>query len=69
MENQENNVIDLRAIVDKVLQKWYWFIISCAIAGAVGLLYYFSTAPKYIVDAQVKLRDNGAASAFAGVSL
>lgn len=69
MENQENNVIDLRAIVGKVLQKWYWFVISCAIVGALGLLYYFSTTPKYIVDAQVKLRDDGAASAFAGVEV
>ena len=56
MENQENNVIDIKSIFFTLLKKWYWFFISCAVCGIFGVLYYLSTSPKYTVDSQVMLR-------------
>lgn len=56
MEAQENNMIDIKGIILSLLKKWYWFVLSCIVCGGLGILYYFSTAPSYLVDSQVLFR-------------
>lgn len=60
---QENNSIDIKKLLLKVLKNWYWFFISGIIVGALCLLYYFSTTPKYQIEAAIMLRqENGKAN-------
>ena len=56
VQTQENSTFDFKALIVLLLKKWYWFFLSCVVAGALGVIYYMSTAPKYLVDAQVLLR-------------
>ena len=53
---QENQEIDVRAWAIRILKKWYWFVLSCAIFGGLGLLAYFSKTPQYTVDSRIMLR-------------
>ena len=54
---QEKDQIDVRAWIIRVLKNWYWFFLSCAVVGALGLYKYFTTTPKFKVDASIMLRD------------
>ena len=56
-ENQ-NQEIDIRAWVMRILKNWYWFALSCVIFGGLGVLTYFSKTYKYTVDSQIMLRSN-----------
>lgn len=56
MEAQEN-MIDIKGILLSMLKKWYWFVLSCIVCGGLGILYYFSTSPKFSVDAEVLFRN------------
>ena len=55
MENQENT-IDIKDLVRKVLNKWHWFVLCCAVFGVLGIAYYFYATPKYQVDAVFQIR-------------
>lgn len=55
---QENQEIDLRAWVLRILKNWYWFLLSCVVCGAIGAYKYFTTTKKYHVDASIMLRDD-----------
>ncbi|WKZ65114.1 MAG: polysaccharide biosynthesis tyrosine autokinase [Flavobacteriales bacterium] len=48
-----NDIIDLRAIVRKLLAKWWWFVITCGLAGAVGVAYLKTTPKSYRVEAKM----------------
>ena len=54
---QEKDQIDIRAWVIRILKNWYWFFLSCAVVGAIGLYKYYTTTPKFRVDASIMLRD------------
>lgn len=54
---QEKDQIDVRAWIIRILKNWYWFFLSCAVVGALGLYKYFTTTPKFKVDASIMLRD------------
>ena len=57
---QENQEIDIRAWVIRILKNWYWFAISCAIVGVIGVCSYLSTTKKFMVDAEVILQQSDA---------
>ena len=57
MENQETT-IDIKDLIKKVLQKWHWFVISCAIFGVFGIAYYLYSVSKYQVDAIFQIRSS-----------
>ncbi|MBK7944211.1 MAG: hypothetical protein IPJ85_02375 [Flavobacteriales bacterium] len=37
--NPAADIIDLRALVRKILKRWWWFAITCSIAIALGVGY------------------------------
>lgn len=54
---QENQEIDIRAWVLRILKNWYWFVLSCLLMSGLGVYYFFSTTFKYTVDANIMIRD------------
>ena len=59
---QEMQEIDIRLWITRILKNWYWFVIGCIIAGGLGVWHYFSTTYKFMVDSEIVLRENDAAS-------
>lgn len=57
MSQKQEEVIDIRAWVLRILKNWYWFVLSCALCGAIGGLKYLTTTPKFKVDASIMLRN------------
>ena len=53
---QENQEIDIRVWVLRILKNWYWFVLSCLLMSGLGVLYYYSTTFKFRVDASIKIR-------------
>ncbi len=47
------DIIDLRAIVKKLLARWWWFVITCTIAGVCGVAYLKVTPKSYLVQAKM----------------
>lgn len=47
------DIIDLRAILGKLLSRWWWFVITCGIAGAAGVAYLKVTPKSYMVQAKM----------------
>ena len=56
--SQIEQEVDIRAWIIRILKNWYWFVLSCAVFGAIGLYTYFSTTKKYVVDASIMLRSD-----------
>jgi uncharacterized protein involved in exopolysaccharide biosynthesis len=54
---QENQEIDIRVWVLRILKNWYWFVLSCLLMSGLGVYYFFSTTFKYTVDANIMIRD------------
>lgn len=54
----QNQEIDIRAWVMRILKNWYWFALSCVIFGGLGVLTYLSKTYKFTVDAQIMLNSN-----------
>ena len=73
-ESLFHRTVSFRELVFKSLKNWYWYIISSAIFGCLGILYLLSTAPTYHREATVLIKDarrGGAASelsAFADIA-
>ncbi len=53
---QETKEIDVRAWCIRTVKNWYWFVLSCAVCGGLGLLYYFSTTQKFKVESSIMIR-------------
>ena len=53
---QDTYMIDIRLWINRFLKNWYWFAISCAIIGTIGLYNYLSSTPEFTVNAQIMLR-------------
>lgn len=49
--------IDLKKIVDRLLDHWLWFVISIIIGIIAALTYLHFTAPSYVVKARVLIND------------
>lgn len=56
-ETQETQEIDIRAWCIRIVKNWYWLVLSCAVCVGVGLLYYFSTTPKFSVESDIMIRN------------
>ena len=69
MEVQNNNEIDIKAIFFALLRKWYWFVISCAVCGVIGIFYYLSSTPRFNVDSEVLLRSGEESVAIPGADM
>ena len=54
--SQKEQEVDIRAWIIRILKNWYWFVLSCAVCGAIGLYKYFSSTKEYVVDASIMLR-------------
>jgi len=48
--------MDIKQIIKWSLHRWWWFVISFAIGGAIAVAYFLLTQPKYEVDAILMLR-------------
>jgi capsular exopolysaccharide synthesis family protein len=66
---QETHEIDLRLWLTRILKHWYWFVICCAIFGALGLYKYFSSTYQFTVDARIMIRTNDAESPLAQIEM
>lgn len=53
-----NDFIDIRALLSKLLKNWYWFVISVCICIAVAFVYLKTCSTKYEVKTTVLLRDD-----------
>lgn len=64
MENLENNTapqeetIQLRALLDRCLSKWPWFVVSLAVALLLAGYYILKTPPKYNTVAEVQIKSD-----------
>lgn len=56
MSQKQEELIDIRSWILRILKNWYWFVLSCAICGAIGGYKYLTTTPKFKVDASIMLR-------------
>ena len=61
---QENQEIDIRKWVFRILRNWYWFVICCGAFGVLGLYYYFSHTSKFQVDSSIMLRTSESEKGF-----
>ncbi|MBL7938823.1 MAG: polysaccharide biosynthesis tyrosine autokinase [Flavobacteriales bacterium] len=50
-----NDTIDLRAITRKITAKWWWFMITIPIFGALGLAYLMTTPKQFVVESVMLL--------------
>ena len=51
------STFSIQEFIELVLSKWYWFIISIAVCGAVALYYLASTPKTYVRTATVVVKD------------
>ena len=51
--NPAADIIDLRAIFRKLLARWWWFVITCGLAGAAVVAYLKVTPKSYLVQAKM----------------
>lgn len=56
-ETQQNG-LDLKNLLYAVLSRWYWFVISLFIFGALGIYQIKKTEPVYTSSAQLLLKDD-----------
>ncbi len=58
INNQQNqqDVIDVRALIIKYIRNWYWFVLSVCLCVGVAVLYILATTPKYSVSSSIMIR-------------
>ena len=52
-----SETIDIKAIIRKLLAKWWLFVITCGVAGALAVAYIKTTPKKYLVAATMIMSD------------
>lgn len=55
---QPINTFTLQDLIDMVLKKWYWFVISVVLFLGLGVLYILSTPPVYHREATIMVKDS-----------
>ena len=55
---EDEDTIDIKKILNQLLEKWHWFIISALICILISFLYYKYTAPTYQINARVLVNDD-----------
>ncbi|HRH36900.1 MAG TPA: polysaccharide biosynthesis tyrosine autokinase [Flavobacteriales bacterium] len=63
--NPAADIIDLRSVFKKLTTRWWWFLITCAIAGALGVAY-LKTTPKYFKVQATVMMGEGSTKGFGG---
>lgn len=48
--------MDIKEIIKWSLHRWWWFAISLALCGSLGIVYYLTAVPQYQVGAVLMLR-------------
>ena len=66
---QDTYMIDIRLWINRILKHWYWFLICCFVCGLFGAYTYFSTTPKYAVNARIMLRTPDAESSIEQIEM
>ena len=56
-KKKNDNVIPIRDLIFYCLRKWYWFVISLAIAMCVAVYQIKSTPPQYLRYAEVLIKE------------
>lgn len=56
--NSENENVNLKNIFDKLIDKWYWFLLSVVFFLIVAFLYIRLTPPTYEINARVLVSDD-----------
>lgn len=55
---EEEDSINLKAILNKLLDKWIWFLLSIVICIIIAFLYTRYTAPVYQISAKILVNDD-----------
>ncbi len=63
VSTSDNNMSDIQTftlhdLVEMVLKKWYWFVISVVLFLAVGVLYIMKSSPVYQRNATIMVKDS-----------
>jgi tyrosine-protein kinase Etk/Wzc len=70
---EENESFDLRGVLYKYFNNWYWFVLSVIIFLIIGYVYLAGQTPVYDIKGKLLVKDNGkeagSASASQGLSL
>lgn len=69
---EDDNAIDLKKILQKLLEKWPWFILSIILCLIAAFLYIKNASPIYSVNARVLVnsdKDSGGLPAKAGAGV
>lgn len=57
-DSQNEQTIDVKALLYLFLSKWYWFVISVVVALAIATLYLKKTAPVYTRSTKVLVKSD-----------
>ena len=57
-QSLREETVDLKALVLKYTQYWYYFLISVLFFGVIALLNYWYTIPEYSVSTSLEIRDD-----------
>jgi uncharacterized protein involved in exopolysaccharide biosynthesis len=58
MENKKSESEQIKELILLWLKHWYYFVISFAVCGIIGLIYYKTATPVMNIEARVSLRHN-----------
>ena len=57
-QEQEEQTIDIKALILKYTQYWYYFALSILFCGSIAFLYNRFTVPEYSVSTTLEIRDD-----------
>ena len=63
-QKNNNQEIDIRAWVIRILKNWYWFLLSAIIFVFIGIYHFLSSTYKFEVKSELMLRDADTGNAF-----
>src|ERR1051325_1943099 len=53
----EREDFDIKVLVTKILNNWYWFLISIIICGTAAFFYTRYATPAYKINSQITIDD------------
>lgn len=68
-QSAKEETVDLKALVIKILKKWYWFVLAVFICGVVTMLYVIITPAKYSTQTTIIIREDDSSGIFSQLSL
>ncbi len=67
-QDQQDDTIDLKKVLFKLLRNWHWFVLAIAVTGAVAFLYNRYTTPIFEIKTSVLVEEEKAGSPLSGSS-